>query len=135
MFVLLSPDDAYTILAASDDYLRTSHSDESILGRPLFDVLPDNPSVHHPREAGLCARPWNAWSRAAGRTGCPSCATTSAVPRRRAASSRALLDSRQHPGSDKRRSAEAAFDDHLVKPVYLGRIEIIVQANRQVRRR
>ncbi len=45
MFVLLRPDDGYTILAASDEYLRTSHSDESILGRPLFEVFPDNPSV------------------------------------------------------------------------------------------
>ena len=48
MFVLLRPDDACTIVAASGDYLRTSHSDESILGRPLFDVFPDNPAVDDP---------------------------------------------------------------------------------------
>ena len=47
-FVLLRPDAGYTILAASDDYLRTSHSDESILGRPLFEVFPDNPSDDDP---------------------------------------------------------------------------------------
>lgn len=45
MFVLLQPDASFTIIGASDDYLRTSHSDESIVGRPLFDVFPDNPSV------------------------------------------------------------------------------------------
>ena len=48
MFVLLRPGDAYTIVAASGDYLRTSHSDEAILGRPLFDVFPDNPAVDDP---------------------------------------------------------------------------------------
>ncbi len=45
MFVLLSPDAAYTILGASAEYLETSHSDESIVGRPLFEVFPDNPDV------------------------------------------------------------------------------------------
>ena len=45
MFVLLRPDASFTILGASEDYLRNSHSDESILGRPLFDVFPDNPST------------------------------------------------------------------------------------------
>ena len=45
MFVLLQPSAGFAIIGASDDYLRTSHSDESILGRPLFDVFPDNPAV------------------------------------------------------------------------------------------
>ncbi len=45
MFVLLSPDTRYTILGASAEYLKTSHSDESIVGRPLFEVFPDNPEV------------------------------------------------------------------------------------------
>lgn len=45
MFVLLSPDAGYTILGASAEYLQTSHSDESIIGRPLFEVFPDNPAV------------------------------------------------------------------------------------------
>ena len=44
-FVLLSPDAEYRILGASTAYLETSHSDESIVGRPLFDVFPDNPDV------------------------------------------------------------------------------------------
>ena len=48
MFVVLRPDADYTILAASDEYLRTSHADESILGRPLFEVFPDNPTVEDP---------------------------------------------------------------------------------------
>ena len=52
MFVLLRPDDAYTIVAASGDYLRTSHSAEAILGRPLFDVFPDNPAVDDPEGSG-----------------------------------------------------------------------------------
>ncbi len=45
MFVLLSPDARYTILGASQEYLETSHSDESIVGRPLLDAFPDNPEV------------------------------------------------------------------------------------------
>lgn len=45
MFVLLRPDAEFRILAASKDYLDTSHSDESILGRPIFDVFPDNPGI------------------------------------------------------------------------------------------
>ncbi len=45
MFVLLSPDACYTILGASAEYLKTSHSDESIVGRPLFEAFPDNPEV------------------------------------------------------------------------------------------
>lgn len=45
VFVLLSPDAGYTILGASAEYLKTSHSDESIIGRPLFEVFPDSPAV------------------------------------------------------------------------------------------
>ena len=43
--VVLRPDADYTILAATEDYLQTSHTDESILGRPLFEVFPDNPAT------------------------------------------------------------------------------------------
>ena len=49
MFVLLRPNADFTIVAASADYLRTSYTDESILGRPLFDVFPDNPAVAQPQ--------------------------------------------------------------------------------------
>ena len=45
MFVLLSPDAGYTILGASEAYLKTSHTDESIVGRALLEVFPDNPDV------------------------------------------------------------------------------------------
>ena len=44
MFVLLSPDSTYTIIAASVGYLQTTRCDESILGRPLFAVFPEDPS-------------------------------------------------------------------------------------------
>ena len=48
MFAMLRPDAGYTIVAASEDYLRNSHTDESIIGRPLFEVFPDNPSIDDP---------------------------------------------------------------------------------------
>src|SRR6188768_1898343 len=41
-FLVLKPD--FTIVAASDAYLRATMTDRSaILGRGLFDVFPDNP--------------------------------------------------------------------------------------------
>jgi len=42
--LVLRPDAAFTIVAASVAYLQTTHTDESIFGRPLFEVFPDNPS-------------------------------------------------------------------------------------------
>ena len=45
LFLLLQPDDEFTIVGASTDYLKMSRTDESIFGRPLFDVFPDNPAV------------------------------------------------------------------------------------------
>ncbi len=42
LFLVLAPD--FTIVAASDAYLRATMTDRSaILGRGLFDVFPDNP--------------------------------------------------------------------------------------------
>ena len=55
MFVLLRPDADYTIVGASEDYLKSSHTDESILGRPLFAVFPDNPALDDP-EGGRTLR-------------------------------------------------------------------------------
>ena len=46
MVVLLGPEADHKIVAASDDYLRNSHTDESILGRSVFEVFPDNPDVN-----------------------------------------------------------------------------------------
>ena len=57
MFVMLRPDAGYTILAATEDYLRTSHCDDSIVGRPLFEVFPD---TRTPSVAAPCGRRWRA---------------------------------------------------------------------------
>ena len=45
LFLVLAPDEGFTVVAASEDYLRATHTDISIIGRPLFDVFPDNPAV------------------------------------------------------------------------------------------
>ena len=45
LILVLAPDPALTILAATHAYLRaTMTTRESILGRGLFDVFPDNPA-------------------------------------------------------------------------------------------
>ncbi len=41
-FLVLKPDDGFTIVGASADYLRATHTDESIYGRALFEVFPQN---------------------------------------------------------------------------------------------
>jgi len=43
LFLILKPDRDFTIVGASDDYLRATHTDSRIFGRPVFDVFPDNP--------------------------------------------------------------------------------------------
>lgn len=44
LFLALRPDAVYTILGASDAYLRATLTErEKIVGRGLFDVFPDNP--------------------------------------------------------------------------------------------
>jgi PAS domain S-box-containing protein len=50
-FLVLAPDDAFTIVGASEAYLSLSRTDASIFGRPLFDVFPPNP--HDPQAAGV----------------------------------------------------------------------------------
>src|SRR4051812_36910247 len=45
MALLLRADAGFTIVAASEEYLRNSRTDESILGRPVFEVFPDNPAL------------------------------------------------------------------------------------------
>ncbi len=42
-FLVLRADDGFTIVAASEELLGASHTDAGILGRPLFEVFPDNP--------------------------------------------------------------------------------------------
>jgi PAS domain S-box-containing protein len=44
-FVVLRPDPAFTIVCASEDYLRLTHTTDRIFGRPLFEVFPANPAV------------------------------------------------------------------------------------------
>jgi PAS domain S-box-containing protein len=43
-FLILKADPQFTIVAASDEYLRISRTDRSIFGKPLFEVFPDNPA-------------------------------------------------------------------------------------------
>ncbi len=44
-FLVLAPDADFTIVAVSDAYLRvTMTTREGLLGRPLFEVFPDNPA-------------------------------------------------------------------------------------------
>jgi hypothetical protein len=44
LFLLLDADPDFTILGASEAYLRATYTQrQNIVGRPLFDVFPDNP--------------------------------------------------------------------------------------------
>jgi signal transduction histidine kinase len=45
LYVVLSPEQSYAIVAVTDSYLRATMTNrEEILGRSLFDVFPDNPA-------------------------------------------------------------------------------------------
>ena len=44
LFLILKPDRDFTIVDASDDYLRVTHTDARIFGRALFEIFPDNPN-------------------------------------------------------------------------------------------
>jgi PAS domain S-box-containing protein len=44
LLLVLKPDSDFTVAAASDDYLRATHSDAGIFGRPLFKAFPENPA-------------------------------------------------------------------------------------------
>ncbi|WP_063981712.1 PAS domain-containing protein [Bradyrhizobium sp.] len=44
LFLVLGADETFPILDASDAYLRATHTErDAIIGRPLFEVFPDNP--------------------------------------------------------------------------------------------
>jgi PAS domain S-box-containing protein len=43
MILVLQADAAFTIVCASPQYFKATFTDASMLGRPLFDVFPDNP--------------------------------------------------------------------------------------------
>src|SRR6478752_7568292 len=47
LFLVLGADESFPILDASDAYLRATYTErEAIVGRPLFEIFPDNPSDH-----------------------------------------------------------------------------------------
>lgn len=44
-YLILQADEAYTIVAVNDYYLNaTGIMRENVIGKPLFEVFPDNPS-------------------------------------------------------------------------------------------
>src|SRR5207245_421676 len=45
LFLVVRADPQFTIVAASNDYLRATHTDARIFGQPVFRVFPDNPTV------------------------------------------------------------------------------------------
>lgn len=45
LFLVVQADEPFTIVAASDDYMRATHTDRSILGHGMFTVFPDNPAA------------------------------------------------------------------------------------------
>lgn len=45
LLLVLEPGEPFTIVAASDEYLKATHTDRGIFGRPLFEAFPDNPAV------------------------------------------------------------------------------------------
>jgi len=45
LFLVVRADEQFTIVGASDDYLRATHTDARIFGQPVFRVFPENPAV------------------------------------------------------------------------------------------
>lgn len=45
LLLVLEPGEPFAIVAASDEYLKATHSDRGIFGRPVFEAFPDNPAV------------------------------------------------------------------------------------------
>ena len=45
LFLVVRADAQFTIVGASDDYLRATHTDRGIFGQPIFTVFPDNPEA------------------------------------------------------------------------------------------
>ncbi|MDQ3287453.1 MAG: PAS domain-containing protein [Pseudomonadota bacterium] len=52
-FIVLRSDPGFTIVAASEDYFRATYTDQSIIGRPVFDVFPDNLSSADAEDSGI----------------------------------------------------------------------------------
>ena len=45
LLLVLQPGEPFIIVAASDAYLKATHTDRGIFGRPVFEAFPDNPAV------------------------------------------------------------------------------------------
>ncbi|WP_439518425.1 PAS domain-containing protein [Hydrogenophaga sp.] len=45
LILVVEADEEFTIAGASADYLSATHTDQSIVGRALFEVFPDNPAA------------------------------------------------------------------------------------------
>ena len=59
-FLILLPDTDFTIVAVTDDYLNdTLTKRENILGKPVFEVFPDNPSEPESHSTKLLADSFN----------------------------------------------------------------------------
>jgi two-component system, sensor histidine kinase len=55
-FLILLPDADFTIAAVTEDYLRDTLTErENIVGRPIFDVFPDNPAAPESHSTRLLA--------------------------------------------------------------------------------
>jgi PAS domain S-box-containing protein len=52
LLLVVRADPQFTIVAASDAYLRATHTDRGILGQAMFDVFPDNPAAPDARAVG-----------------------------------------------------------------------------------
>lgn len=47
LFLIVRPDAGFTIVGASDEYMKATFTDPSMFGRRLFEVFPDNPDDPH----------------------------------------------------------------------------------------
>ncbi|WP_158307844.1 hybrid sensor histidine kinase/response regulator [Ramlibacter tataouinensis] len=45
LLLVVRPDEGFCIVGASEEYLRATHTDRGIFGRPVFEVFPDNPAT------------------------------------------------------------------------------------------
>lgn len=55
LFLAVRANEAFTIEAASDDYLAATHTGRDMFGRPVFDVFPDNPAARESYSSTLRA--------------------------------------------------------------------------------
>jgi len=66
LFLVLGTDEKFTILDASNAYLRATYTErDAIVGRPLFEVFPDNRKSPRSDRKSKCARLTQTGSRRA----------------------------------------------------------------------